>query len=173
MLEKRVDANDSNVMYQLGRFYLDGDEGLSITKDIDKAIKLLLRAAELGSEDAYNSLGVVYGLGEGVSINKTKAKQYLEKAAMAGCASSRIHLGNFDAEAGSFDQAIKHWLIAASCGDIRAVNDIKRAMVMGYATRDHYAQALQGYKNYLDEVTSYQRDRAAAYNNKYKYLPEI
>jgi hypothetical protein len=77
-----------------------------------------------------------------------------------------------DATAGSFDRAIKHWLIGASCGDVRAVNYIKKAMTMGKATKDHYAQALRGYKQNLDDVRSDNRDRAAAYSDEYKYLLE-
>jgi TPR repeat protein len=172
MLEKRVDANDSDAILQLGMLYLLGDEDLSITKEIDKAIKLLHRAAELGSAEAYNSLGVLYGRGDDVSTDEAKANQYSEKAAMAGCVNSRIVLGNIDAKAGSFDRAVKHWLIGASCGDIRAVNRLKEAMIDGGATRDDYAQALREYKQYLDQVTSYQRDRAAAYSDQFKYLIE-
>jgi hypothetical protein len=99
-----------------------------------------------------------------------KARQYYEKGAMAGCTDSRFNLGILDAEAGSFDRAIKHWLIGASCGEIRAVNHVKTLMAMGKATRDHYAQALRGYKQYVDEVRSDQRDRAAAYHDDFKYL---
>jgi hypothetical protein len=43
---------------------------------------------------------------------------------------------------------------------------------MGSATIDHYAQALRGYEQYLEEVKSSQRDRAAAYSDEYKYLYE-
>jgi TPR repeat protein len=170
VLEKRVNANDANAINQLGVWYLHEDERFSITKDTDKAIELLHRAAELGSAQAYHSLGVIFDNGDGVDEDKVKAKQYFEKAAMGGFASSRLNLGNFDAQAGSFDRAIKHWLIAASCGDIRAVGNIKRTMDIRKATRDDYAQALRGYKQSVNEVKSDNRDRAAAYSGKYKYL---
>jgi hypothetical protein len=87
---------------------------------------------------------------------------------MGGDVTSRTNLGANDANAGNFDRA---W-IAASFGDIRAVNDIKKAMIMGYATKDHYTQALRQYQAYLDEVKSNQRDKAAAYAYNYKYLIE-
>jgi hypothetical protein len=85
---------------------------------------------------------------------------------MAGCTTSRLNLGCYDADGGNFDRAIKHWLIAASCGHLRAVNAIKEVMTVGYATKDHYAQALRSYKQYLDEVRSKQRDKAAAYKDR-------
>jgi TPR repeat protein len=136
---------------------------------------LLHRAAELGSADAYHNLGVIYKEGfesyEGIRKDDIKAKQYLEKGAMGGCVTSRLNLGCMDADTGSFDRAIKHWLIAASGGEINAVNCLKRAMTDGKATRDHYAQALRGYEKYLNDVRSDQRDQqAAAYRDDCKYL---
>jgi tetratricopeptide (TPR) repeat protein len=144
----------------VGALYSMGDERLGIKKDTDKAVKLLQRAAELGSAEACGYLGFMYGTGEGVNKDETKAKQYYEKGAIGGCAHSRFNLGNIDAIAGRFDRAIKHWLIAASGGEYNAVNEIKKAMIWGYATRDHYTQALRGYKLYMDEVRSDQRDAA-------------
>jgi TPR repeat protein len=173
MMKKRVGANDADSIIQLGMSYLDGSENLSIKKDIDKAVKFFHRAAELGSAEAYHNLGTMYFNGHGVVKDETKAKQYFEKAALAGCAASRHNLGNIDARAGSFDRAIKHWLIAASGGDIKAVNTIKEAVVKGCATKDHYRQALQGYLLWMDEVKSDQRDRAAANSDEWKYLPDM
>jgi TPR repeat protein len=171
MMNKRVDDNDAEAICQLGHMYFYGEEGF-INKDIDKAIKLLLRAAELESAKAYkyNTLGAAYCNGEGVSKDETKGKQYFEKAAMAGCVTSRFNLGVLEFNAGRFDRATKHWLIGAISGDLNAVNGIKKVMGMGKATRDHYAQALQGYQQYVNAVRSEQQNRAAAYSEKYKYL---
>jgi tetratricopeptide (TPR) repeat protein len=170
MMEKRVDANDAEAILQLGKIYLNGDEDSGIREDADKAVNLFHRAAELGSAEAYHSLSAMYVRGLGVKKDDTKAIQYCEKAAMAGNVNARFNLGNMDADAGNFDQAVKHWLIAASCGHIKAVNEIKKAMCDGNATRDHYAQALRGYQQWVNEVVSDERDRAAAYSDEYKYL---
>jgi TPR repeat protein len=167
MLEKRMGGNDADAIYQLGMMYLNGDERFSIKKDIDKAVKLFHRAAELGSAEAHHSLAYVYDEGAGVNNDGTKVKQYYEKAAMMGCVSSRFNLGCIDAETGSFDRAIKHWLIAASGGDIHAVNYVQTAIAKGKATRDDYAQALRRYKQYVDEVRSDERDRVAAYSDQF------
>jgi hypothetical protein len=168
MMEKRVDGNDSNAMFQLGIHYIHGKKG--VTKDLDKTVELFHRAAELGSPNACYNLAIRYyrgDVGDGVIKDEMKAKQYYEKAAMAGCSDSRFQLGILDA---TVDRSIKHWLIAANGGNIEAVNEIKKAAVRGVATKDHYAQALRGYQQYLEEVRSAQRDRAAAYSDKYKYL---
>jgi TPR repeat protein len=91
MIQKRVDGNDADAINHLGMRYLDGDEDSGIKKDTDKAFELFHRAAELGSSLAYNNLGTMYYNGEGVSKDEAKAKQYLEKAAIAGCAASRLN----------------------------------------------------------------------------------
>lgn len=59
MMKKRANSNDSNALCQLGMMYMKGDSAVSMKKDIDKAVKFLLRAAELGSAQAYHSLGVI------------------------------------------------------------------------------------------------------------------
>jgi hypothetical protein len=174
MMQKRADANDADAIYQLGDIYLNGDEEYSITKDVDRGVMLLHRAAELGNADAYRQLGALFYKGDnGVIKDQTKAKQYYKKAAMAGCVSSRFLLGCWDAEAGRFDRATKHWLIGARFGDIRAVNIIQHYVadsLLGDPTRDHYAQALRGYQQYVIEVRSDQRDRAAESNDEHQYL---
>jgi TPR repeat protein len=118
----------------------------------------------------HNMLAAAYEKGNGVSKDETKAKQYCEKSAMAGCATARYNLGCDEANSGRHDRAIRHWLIAASTGEVDAVNSIEKEMVTGRATKDHYAQALRVYLKYLNEVKSDQRDRVAAYTDRYKYL---
>lgn len=105
-------------------------------------------------------------MGDGVSKDGAKATQYSKLGALAGCETSSIKLGLLDANAGRFDWAIKHWLIAAKCWDIRAVNKIKRSMVQAHATKEQYAHALIQFQEYLNEVKSEQRDDAAAHNDQ-------
>jgi TPR repeat protein len=120
-LEKRADANDADAMYQLGTVFANGDESLSVKKDIDKAVELFHRAAELGCARANHCLGVSHETAIGANRDEEKAKFYYEKGAMAGCVLSRLNLGCIDAKAGRFDRAMKHWLITTSFGDIRSL----------------------------------------------------
>ena len=39
----------------------------------------------------------------------------------------------------------------------------------GYATKDDYAKALKAYQAYLSEIKSDDRDKAAAFSDKFKY----
>jgi hypothetical protein len=178
LLEKRVDINDdANAMFMLGFEYFNGNEHYSVKKDINKGLKLLYCAAELGSPEACTLLGSIYHRPNSYNCDdaikdKEKAKKYYEKGAIGGCAFSRFNLGCMEASDGSSDRAVRHWLIAASCGVIYAVNKIKEAMVMGLAMDDYYSQALRGYEKYLEAVRTDKRDEAAAYSDKYKYLFE-
>ncbi|WP_162983264.1 tetratricopeptide repeat protein, partial [Helicobacter mehlei] len=51
------------------------------------------KAAEMGSADAYNSLGLMYNIGKGVEQDYSKALQYYQKAAEMGNAFSYYNLG--------------------------------------------------------------------------------
>jgi TPR repeat protein len=159
LLEKRVAANDSENMYQLGRKYLNGDHELDIKKDEVNAFKLF-------HAQAYFNLGFMYDKGVGLSKDGTKARQYHELAAIKGCTVSRLSLGAFEVAAGNADRAIKHCLIAAEFGVVEAVDFIRNSLISGHATKDQYVQALRLYQAYLDEVKSDQRDKAAAHSDR-------
>lgn len=162
--------NDAKAIYQLGLYNFHGCQ--DIKKDIDKAAELFHRAAELGFVKAYRYLGDMNDEGIDVNKYKKKARQYYEKGAMEGCVGSRFLLAGHEYQSGNYGRAVKHWLIAASCGDIRSVNNIKEVTTMGDETKDQYVQAFRGYKEYLDEVKSEQRDKAATFGDGYKYLNE-
>lgn len=40
----------------------------------------------------------------------------------------------------------------------------------GYASRDDYAEGLRGYQQYIEDVRSDHRDRAAAFSEHFEYL---
>lgn len=83
--------------------YINGDELgelFGIKQDVDNAVTLFHRDAELGFAPAYQCLGIVYGKGDGVSKGKKKARWYHELAAIAGCVKSRLILALYEREAG-------------------------------------------------------------------------
>jgi hypothetical protein len=121
-LLKRVDAGDVDATYHLGFCYFYGDVMSSVKKDVDKAKELFVRAAELGYGAAYFTLALFFEEGK-------KANQYYETAALSGCAFARLKLGVVEADAGKFDRAVKHWVIAASQGMKEAL-DFIRVMVL-------------------------------------------
>ena len=65
---------------------------------INKALELWRRAAELGDYMAQCNIGYAYHLGEGVEVDKEKAKHYYELAAIGGSVSARDNLGSVTRE---------------------------------------------------------------------------
>jgi len=165
--EKRMELNDSRAIFNLGCYYAGGRYGLP--QNAAKASELWHRAAELGSADAYYNIGSTCMAGDGMERDKKKAVHYWELSAMRGNVEARHNLGSFEANAGNYDKALKHWMIAVRDGDPDALESIKKMYEREYATKDDYATALRYYQAYLDMIKSDQRDNAAAFYDKKYY----
>ena len=138
---KRIEANDAKAIYGMGCYYSEGRKGFP--QDHTKALELWHRAAELGCAQSYNNIGVAYEYGEGVEIDKKKARHYLELAAIEGQASARHNLGALEENAGNMDRALKHHMISARSGYTHSLNEIKEMYSKGHASKDDYMKALQ------------------------------
>ena len=158
MIHKRVDKGDAEAMAFLGDRYFHGMLGL--TKDVPHAIELWTEAAELGSLDAHYHLGIVYYNGDGVEGDKPRGIYHWQQAAMKGCAASRFNLGSIEAVNGNFELAVQHLMISAKMGHEESLNGIKTIFKGSYATKAHYAEALVGYRDAVEEMKSPQREEA-------------
>jgi len=165
--KKRKEKDDPIAIFNLGCYYRDGKYGFR--QDRAKALKLWYRAAELGYSKAYCSVGVAHYYGRGVEVDEKKATYYYELAAVGGDVSARYNLGYNEERAGNMERALKHYMIAVSSGDAESLNQIKELYTNGYATKDDYTRALQLYQTYLGEITSIQRDEAAAADEIFRY----
>ena len=67
------------------------------------------------------------------------------------------------------DRVIKHFMIAAGSGYTVSLETIKKMFMNGDAMKDDYAKALQAYQAHLNEIKSPQRDKAAAFHERYRY----
>ena len=166
-MEKRVAVNDANAFHNMGVYFSRGEHGLQ--QNMNKALELFHRAAELGCVVAYCNIGYAYKFGTGVEEDHDKAVHYWELAAMGGNVDSRHNLGVYEAGEGNTNRALKHWMIAVKDGNDGSLQNIKRMCKDGHATKDDYAKALRVYQAYLDEIRSDQRDEAAAFSDDYKY----
>jgi len=166
-LRKRVEANDPIAIYNQGNYYRDGRNGFP--QDMDKAFKCWHAAAELGCIMAYCGIGSVYYNGQGVEINKKKADYYYELAAIAGDETARHSLGLNEMRAGNMDRSLKHHMIAVRDGYADSLDYIKKMYKHGDATKEDYTTALISYQEYLSEIKSRQRDKAAANDGRYCY----
>ena len=165
---RRVELNDPIAIYSKGVYYRDGANGYP--QDYKKALQNWHRATELGCVEAYRSIGCAYDLGQGVEVDTKRAKHYYELAAIGGDVQARYNIGISEYKTGNMDRALKHFMIAAGCGYTCSVKKgIKQLYLEGHATKDDYTKALRLYQEYLGEIKSPQRDKAAAANEEYCY----
>ena len=167
MTMKRMEAGDAIAINCLGGYYSEGK--FDLPQDMDKALEIWHRAAELGHSESYYNIGNSYFHGRGVARDEEKAKYYWELAAIRGDVDARHNLGILEGRAENYDRALKHYMIAVGTGYNKSLNQIKEMYMHGFATKDDYANALLAYQAYLVEIKSDQRDNAAAFGDMYKY----
>ena len=162
-LKKCMEVGDSHAFSIMGNAYLRGLNGLP--QDRAKAVELWRKAGKHG----YNNLGTAYYNGDGVERDEKMAKHYFELAAMDGDSYARYNLGANEYNAGNYDRALKHYMIAVRGGHTDSVKYIQRMYKDGQVTKDQYANALRSHQTYLNEIKSDQRDKAAALGDYYRY----
>ena len=157
-VNKRMEVDDAQAIYNVGCCYAEGRYGFP--QDIDKALELWHRAAELSYVSAYFNIGTAYWCGDGVERDEKKANHFHI---------ARHNLGNAEFRAGNVDKALKHLMIAVEFGNNGSLKRIKQLYSKGYATKDDYANALRAYQAYLKEIKSDDRDKAAAFGDHCNY----
>ena len=125
--------------------------------DRAKANELYLKAGGLGCADAYYNLGALYAIGEGVEVDEEKAKHYYELAAMNGSVNARFNLACAEGQAGNYQRALKHFILAARAGHEEALGMVKQVFMGGFVTKDEYANTLRVYQKSQDEMKSEMR----------------
>ena len=164
---KRIKVDDPEAIYNMGYDYYHGTDGCR--QDYKKALELYHRAGELGHAMAYCNIGYAHQYGKGVEVDKKKTDHYYELAAIKGNEVARYNLGVNEDLAGNIDRALKHYIIAAGGGFNKSMKRIQQLYSEGNATKDDYTKALQSYQQYLGEIKSAQRDKAAADDEKCCY----
>ena len=163
MFKKRMEVGDAYAFYMMGNVYLHGRYG--VPQDSAKAVEFWRKSGKHG----YTKIGKAYYNGEGVERDKKMAKHYFELAAIEGNTTARHNLGVDEYNAGNFDRALKHFMIAVRGGYTGSVEVIQQMYMDGHATKDDYANALRSHQASLDEIKSDQRDKAAAFRDVYRY----
>ena len=117
-LKKRMEVGDPYAFGIMGSFYDEGEGGLP--QNSTKAIEYWHKAGKFG----YTNLGAAYYNGEGVERDEKKARHYDELAAMEGDSTARYNLGVSEDNAGNYDRALKHHMIAVRGGFTNALKEI-------------------------------------------------
>ena len=89
---------------------------------------------------------------------------------MGGNVEARHNLGVLEEDAGNVDRALRHYMIAIKGGGRPESLDIIQDLYScGDASKEDYMTALQSYQEYLEEIKSPQRDKAADVSEEYRY----
>ena len=158
LIQKRVYKRDAEAINNLAQKYYYGKLGL--TKDASRAIELWTEAAELGSVQAHYQLGFIYYAGKDTREDKPRGIQHWQQAAMKGDVESRHNLGIAEYNKNNRELAVQHWMISAKMGYQDSLSDIKDMFMEGHATKAHYAEALRGYGDAVEEMKSHHREEA-------------
>ena len=156
LVMKRIQANDPLAMSQEGGNQYDKG-------DYIRAFEYSTKAAELGVADAHFRLAHLYSDGLGVEMDRGKYFHHLEEAAIGGHPQARHNLGGEEWNAGNYERAVKHWIIAATMGDDDAIKMLLNAFKAGYFVKDELAAALRAHKAAVDATKSKQRGKAEEY----------
>ena len=105
-------------------------------------------------------MGLAYDNGEGVEVDKKKAKHYYELAAMNGNVNARHNLGCEEFDAGNEHRAYKHFILSARAGCKMSLDAVKKGYKCGIVTKDEYANTLRACQQRHDEMKSDDRDKA-------------
>ncbi|EJK69063.1 hypothetical protein THAOC_09719 [Thalassiosira oceanica] len=155
--QKRVSKRDAAAVFFLGNKYFHGH---LVAKNVARATKLWMEAAELGSVKAHYEVGDMYYTGDGVEVDKPRGIHHLQQAAMKGHGLSRHKLGVAEFNNKNYDLAVQHWMIAAKMGFEHSLNAIKEMFKGSLATKAQYTEALLGYRDAVEETKSPQREEA-------------
>ena len=156
-LKKLTEMGNAEAYHQLGGMYANGEGGLS--QDYAKANKLWLQAGKLGCAEAYYSLSTYY---YGIVRNQKKAEYFCELAAMGGDVFARHNLGCIEYNAGNYERAYKHYMLAAKAGNKDSLDEVKDGFMRGFVAKDEYASTLRAHQKRAAEMNSDMREKAAA-----------
>ena len=112
--------------------------------------------------EAYYNLGVFYNFGRGVEVDKKKAKNYWELAAMYGDVYARHNLGCEEFEAANYHRAYKHIILSANTGFKPSLDEVKEGFMAGHVTKDEYENTLRAYHQRCNEMKSEDRNKVRA-----------
>ena len=154
---KRVEMNDPVAMSQ---------EGIDQRKkgEYQRAFEYFSKSAELGNTEAHYKLSLMYYHGQGVEKDEGKEIHHTEEAAIGGHPLARYNLGCEEMDNGNIERAVKHWIIAATQGEVHSMKTLMDAFKMGLVSKGDLATALRAHHTAVEATKSLQRLEAEEYH---------
>ena len=150
---KRTEANDPEAMRRMGKMRF-------MAGNYNAAFEYWSKAAGMGNVHAHHQLAGLYFHGQGVEKDMKKFVYHLEEAAVGGHPAARHRLGVNDWENGSYERAVKHWIIAATLGYGDSLKVLRELYAEGIVKKQDFEAALRAYQAAVDATKSEQRDAA-------------
>jgi TPR repeat protein len=102
---------------------------MSVSKDLEEAVKWFRKAAEQGDMEAQYNLGLCYEQSEGVANDLKEAVKWYRQSAEQGYALGQFNLGicyiNGDGVSKDSDEAVKWIVKAAEQGLVNAIETLR------------------------------------------------
>ena len=152
-------AGHHKAMNRIGFFYFNGQKGLQ--QDKKAGMKWWRLAAEAGSSEAANNLGMCYRKGDGVEQDIDRALEYYRQEARLGGVTGFVNIGALLMLQGSMEEAMLNLRKAAICGlsDKHIFNALRKGYRDGYITKEEYAFTLRENQKVNNEMKSESREK--------------
>ena len=153
-----MEKDDINALFVLAYFCRHGRYGL--VKDLRRSCALLRRAADLGDVAAIGELGRMYAFGvEGVSLDETRGREYLERAAKKGNTLALANLGALEERKGRTELALTYFRTAAAAGDDDAMDRLKKYFRADRFSKDDLLKLMWAHQKANEDMRSEARER--------------
>lgn len=156
---KLAKAGHHKAMNRIGFFYFNGQKGLQ--QDKKAGMKWWRLAAEAGSSEAANNLGMCYRKDNGVEQDIDRALEYYRKEPRLGGVAGFVNIGALLMLQGSMEEAMLNLRKAAICGlsDKLIFNALRKGYRDGYITKEEYAFTLRENQKVNNEMKSESREK--------------
>lgn len=179
-LEKRAfSTEDCKAMNQLGVAYFYGVSG--VPKDELKGLHHWIKAAELGSEEAYNNIGECFTKGTIISKDFRKGALMEGAGAIRGLAAARHNVGCIEYNCiGNHEMGIRHWKVSAKAGFQHSLNCLREIYNVNgkkpgkeFISKGEIDDIYRLCHQAQEDVTSEARKKHRTEEDNRKYSPEL
>ena len=129
---------------------IKGDEYIE-KNDFLLAVEYYRKAAEQGSAEAQNKLGICYNIGLGVAKDSNEALKWYRKAAEQGNAVAQNNMGNYYNERQNYTEAARWYRKAAEQGQIAAQSSLAELYYNGRGVAKDYAEAVNWFRKAAEQ----------------------
>ena len=145
------------------------EEGEGIFQSDTKALEMCIRAAELGSAQAFGLIGNNYKDGIAVETNASKAIEFYDLAAKKGSITGHQVLAEIHKFSGNNHKHIKHLTVAASARVSSFNGHVNGCLQTRITTKRGSEITLRAFQASINEMKSKDRDDARLFEEMFRH----